>query len=97
LEDLAAVAIRESPEHAARLLGAGEALRGSMGAQLPPSHRKHCEETADEALRRLGRGAFERAWSAGRRLDVEKAVDLALALEVPSAAAAERENSATGG
>jgi predicted ATPase len=90
LEDLAAVAVRVSPERAARLLGAGEALRGSMGAQLPPSHRAHCEETADEALRRLGRAAFERAWSAGRRVDVEKAVHEALNLEVPASAAAER-------
>ena len=86
LEDLAAVAADESPERTARLLGAGEALRGSMGAQLPPAHRADCERAAEVARARLGREIYERARSAGRRLDVEKAVEEALALNLPAIA-----------
>jgi len=87
LEDLAAVVVGDAPERAVRLLGAGEALRGSMGAQLPPAHRADCERAGEAALGRLGREAFEHAWSAGRRLDAEKAVDEALTLVMPASAA----------
>jgi tetratricopeptide (TPR) repeat protein len=86
LEDLAAVAVGDSPERAVRLLGAGEALRGSMGAQLPPAHRTDCERAAEIALARLGREAFEQEWSAGRRMDAERAVEDALALTIPDRA-----------
>jgi hypothetical protein len=40
------------------------------------------------ALQRLGREAFDLAWSAGRRLDVEKAVEEALAFAMPASAGA---------
>lgn len=86
LEDLAAVAVGDSPERAVRLLGAGEALRGSMGAQLPPAHRADCERAAEIALARLGREAFEHAWSAGRRMDAQRAVEEALTLTMPDRA-----------
>jgi hypothetical protein len=55
-----------------------------MGAQLPPAHRADCERAAEAALARLGREAFDQAWSAGRRLDAEKAVDEALTLTMPA-------------
>ena len=84
LEDLAAVAAGDAPERAVRLLGAGEALRGAMGAQLPPAHRADCEHAAEIALARLGQETFDHAWSAGRRLGVESAVDEALMLTVPA-------------
>jgi hypothetical protein len=54
-----------------------------MSAQLPPAHRADSERAAETARGRLGAEAFQRAWSAGRRLDAETAVEEALTLTMP--------------
>ena len=59
----------------ARLLGAAERLRETMGLALwDPADHAH---TVDSLRRRLGEEAFEQAWAAGRELTEEEAVALA--------------------
>jgi predicted ATPase/class 3 adenylate cyclase len=63
---------------AARLLGAADALRTTMGTPVPASCRAAYE--ADVAAARAGMGevAFAAAWAAGQALPWEQAVDEAL-------------------
>ena len=81
LEALAAVAAaKREPQRAARLLGAGEALRQSIGAHLPPAHQADCERTAARARKQLGKTAFEAAGADGRRMEIQKIIEEALAV-----------------
>ncbi len=89
LEDLAAVSVpRGDPQRAARLLGAAEALRTSIGVELPPTHQAECKRIADAARKQLGKTAFERAWAVGRRMDAEQALEEALAPALPEPSSA---------
>lgn len=65
-------------EHAARLLGAGEAMIEAAGMSLNPGtaleHERHVERTR----RALGRAEYERAVRAGRELERDAAIEYAL-------------------
>src|SRR6185295_7077908 len=80
LETLAAVlAIQGDSRRAARLFGAGEALREAVGASVLPVYRADYDRGL-EALRGGLRSATLRAWwSEGRAMTVERAVSYALA------------------
>jgi non-specific serine/threonine protein kinase len=80
LEGLADVAAADDqPERAARLFGAAEALRGVLGAPLPPGDRARYDCCVAVTRAALGEEAFAAAWAAGRALSLNQAVDHALA------------------
>jgi hypothetical protein len=84
LEDVAGVALAQGdPIHAARLLGAAEGLRASIGARLLAFDRTRYERTVAAARAALEAAAFAAAWAAGRALPLEQA--LGQALEVADA------------
>jgi predicted ATPase/class 3 adenylate cyclase len=68
------------PEAAARVLGAAAALREARGAQLQPEHHALHDRAVSQARSELGEAAFAAAWTTGRTLALETAVDEALAL-----------------
>jgi predicted ATPase/DNA-binding SARP family transcriptional activator len=81
-EGLAAVlAFTGEAEPAARLLGAAEALRESVGVGLAPAERETHEATSTAVREALGDEQFNAAWGAGRELSLEEAIAFALAEE----------------
>jgi non-specific serine/threonine protein kinase len=85
LAGLAGVAVLdEEPEHGARLWGAAEALRQSIGARHAPAARATRERLMAAAREQLGDVAFDAEWAAGQALTIEQA--LALGLETTAGA-----------
>jgi predicted ATPase/DNA-binding SARP family transcriptional activator len=81
-EGLAAVlAFTGQADASARLLGAAEALRESLGVDLAPAERKTHEETADAVRGALGEEQFSAGWRLGRELALDEAIAYALAAE----------------
>lgn len=80
LERLAAVAATRG-EHlrAARLLGAGEAIRKSMGCPVPPDERPRYDEALDAIRSDLAPQAIEEAWKVGNAMKMEPAINEGLA------------------
>jgi predicted ATPase len=79
LEGLAAVASAQGElERAARLFGAAEALREALGTPLPPSEHAKYERQVAAARAGLSEGAFAAAWTEGRAMCIEKAINDAL-------------------
>jgi predicted ATPase/class 3 adenylate cyclase/Tfp pilus assembly protein PilF len=78
LEELGNVACaQEESTRAARLFGAAEALRATIGAPLPPSARRDYDRQL--AVLRTALGArTAAAWAEGRAMTVEQAVEYAL-------------------
>jgi DNA-binding CsgD family transcriptional regulator len=72
-------AARGELERAARLLGAGAALREAIGVRYGTHHLRGAQVLAD-AQARLDERAFAAAWQAGRALPVEQAVNEARAV-----------------
>jgi DNA-binding NarL/FixJ family response regulator len=86
LEGLASVlATQGELARAARLWGAAETLRGTMGTPLPPAYRVEYERSVAAARTQLGENAFAAAWIEGRAMTPEQA----LATRGPVAAPAE--------
>jgi tetratricopeptide (TPR) repeat protein len=82
LAGLAAVAIAESkPEWAARLLGAAEALRERIGVLIGPADRVLYEHQIGFARNSLSEEAFASAWTEGRAMTLEQAIEYALSVE----------------
>ena len=86
LEGLAGVALAQAqPDSAARLRGAAEAMRAAMG--LPPSSRNHPrpdhEDRPPTARSQVDEAAWEAAWSEGRAMTLEQAVEYALQPPTP--------------
>ena len=78
-EGLAAVlALTGQAVPAARLLGAAEALRESLGVQLAPAERETHEETATAVREALGEEQFSAEWRQGRELPLAEAIAYAL-------------------
>jgi non-specific serine/threonine protein kinase len=75
----------DRPDRAARLQGAAETLRETIG--LPVSPSEHIFYDADVAAARAGLGdaAFNAAWGEGRALSMEQAVAYALHQDSASA------------
>jgi predicted ATPase/DNA-binding SARP family transcriptional activator len=65
-------------ERAARLYGAAEGLRELVGYRLGAADAASFEDAARRASGSLGETAFESAWTEGRSLSVDEAVELAL-------------------
>jgi len=66
--------------HAARFLGAAAALRGRIGAPVPPADQQDYERTAAAVRSALGH-AFTPAWEVGQALPLDQVLDEALAIE----------------
>jgi len=81
LEELAYLIGRHgAPDVAARLLGAADAARQAMRAPLPP-YRRPAHDSALAALRsRLGEATYGRAWTDGRAMPLDRAIEYAQAL-----------------
>ena len=79
LEGLGTVAGRRGDDlRAARLWGASAAIREATGFALASAEQRFHDEVAPEVRERLGDDSFERAWDEGRRLPLERAIELAL-------------------
>jgi predicted ATPase/DNA-binding SARP family transcriptional activator len=78
-EGLAAVlAFTGRPGEAARLLGAAEALRESLGVGLAPAEQTTHDETVEAVRGALTEDRFEGAWRQGRELPLDDAIAYAL-------------------
>jgi hypothetical protein len=76
---LASVACAQGqPTRAAQLCGAAEGILASMGASLLPSDRQEYERTVADIKRTLCATDLASAWSVGRALSLEQAIDHAL-------------------
>ena len=78
---LAGVASEQArPDRAARLWGAAEALREAIGMNLSPFDRVHSryEEYLATARSLTDEGSWEAAWSRGRAMSPEEAIEYAL-------------------
>ncbi len=72
IESLAMIALMQDRwERGARLLGAADTLRGTIGAPLPPIDRDAYKRAAAPAHAALGEEAFAAAWAAGTALTLE--------------------------
>jgi predicted ATPase/DNA-binding CsgD family transcriptional regulator len=79
LEDLAGVASAQAlPERAARLLGASEALRRTIGSVFLSREQSDIDQDILITRARLGEPAFEAAFAAGQEMSLEQAVAFAL-------------------
>ncbi len=79
LDYLAAVAsVQGAHARVARLFGAGEALRGAVGASVLPFYRADYERGVDAARAGLDEQSFAEAWARGRAMTLEEAVGYAL-------------------
>jgi predicted ATPase/class 3 adenylate cyclase len=80
IEGLGSVAAaNEDVERAAKLWGAGEALRAAIGAEIDPNEQTIRAPLAAAAHRRLGTDLFAGHWRAGAAMTLEEAVGDALA------------------
>jgi predicted ATPase/class 3 adenylate cyclase len=79
LEAFARLAMADGqPEHAARLWGAAEALRETIGSPLPPNDRDAYDRNLAAVRKALDKKAFLTAWAEGRALTLEQAIQYAL-------------------
>jgi len=79
LVGLAAVAtMQEQFERAAVLFGAAEALRESIEVALPPFIRSDYDGLVTTVREKLPAAAFQSAWSRGRAMEQDQAIDYAL-------------------
>jgi predicted ATPase/class 3 adenylate cyclase len=79
LETLAFIAVHGARlEHAATLLGAAEALREYIHIDMLPNERAEYDAEVAALEEALDPAALSAAWRAGRQLDMDAAVDLAL-------------------
>jgi non-specific serine/threonine protein kinase len=87
LEGFAGLAgARGQGARAARLWGAVDALRTSIGAPLPPEPRPYYERSMAAARALLGEEAWEAAFAEGGAMSAEEATEHALSEEVAHAA-----------
>jgi predicted ATPase/DNA-binding CsgD family transcriptional regulator len=80
LEGLGSVAIAIEPAVAVTLFGAAGSLRGTLHAPLRPIDLDPHERDVAAARAALSAAQFEAAWSAGRTLNIDQAIERALAL-----------------
>ncbi|HUG15405.1 MAG TPA: tetratricopeptide repeat protein [Thermomicrobiales bacterium] len=73
LESLAAIS-RAQPEHAARLIGAAQALRARLSLPIAPADRDALDALLAGLEELLGQERFEQALSAGRALSLDEAI-----------------------
>jgi predicted ATPase/DNA-binding CsgD family transcriptional regulator len=91
LEELAGVAVaQQNPVWAARLLGAAEVLRDTLGTPVPPVERPLYERSVANTRAQLGEKAYVQALIEGRSMTPEQAV-AAQGLETLSTASATKQ------
>ena len=73
------VAKRNNWEAAVQLWAAADKLRDDIGSPLPPVERALREEQLNDARKAMSVDVFESAWSAGRQLELQRALDIAIA------------------
>lgn len=73
-----AAALGDQPERAARLWGAAERLRQSIGCRTAPAARAVYERAMAAARAELGEEAFAAVWAAGQALPLAQALAEAL-------------------
>ena len=79
LDGLAGVAAMQGESRrAVRLLGAGAALRETLGAAMPPAFRTTYDQIMGAARLPMDPPAFEQAWAEGQALTLEEAVAFAM-------------------
>ena len=83
LERLAWVREPEDPADAARLLGAAEGLRESIGVPLPPASRTDHARRLAALADTMGSAAFEAAWREGRAITAEEALARVAQVDAP--------------
>jgi predicted ATPase/transcriptional regulator with XRE-family HTH domain len=71
-------AIQEQPVYAARLFGAEEALRESLGMPLPPVDQEEYARHVAGVRDLLDESTFQREWAEGRSMTIEEAVRYAV-------------------
>ncbi|MBV9354339.1 MAG: tetratricopeptide repeat protein [Chloroflexi bacterium] len=78
LELVAELIAGHEPRRAATLLGAAERMRASLSLALPPVDRAEHQTALAELRRGLGQAGLDAAWSTGRALTVDQAIELAV-------------------
>jgi predicted ATPase/DNA-binding CsgD family transcriptional regulator/class 3 adenylate cyclase len=82
LEGLAGIATKRGDmERAAKIFGAAESLRETLGYPVSPADRPILERLIDETRSMMNKDEFTKAWSDGRNLEVdglEKVIEFAL-------------------
>jgi fermentation-respiration switch protein FrsA (DUF1100 family) len=73
---------RDDCGRAARLFGAGEALRDAVGASVLPFYRKDYECGVEAVRKGLGEAALRANWEEGRTMTLDEAIRCALAESV---------------
>jgi len=73
-----AFSARGDHQDAARLFGASERLRDEAHSTLPPLCRANYDRAVNAVRVQLGESAFQAAWTEGRALTQEQAIQLAL-------------------
>jgi predicted ATPase/DNA-binding CsgD family transcriptional regulator len=81
----AAVSMRGGQRRAALLFGAAEALREAVGAFVLPLYRAEYDRGVATARAGLDEAAFGAAWSEGRAMTSDEAIEYALKTEEPPA------------
>ena len=73
------IAVAQSrAQRAARLFGAAEAARESIGAQMTPAEREEYERRLSSLRRQLSEAEFTAGWAEGRGLSLDEAVAYAM-------------------
>jgi DNA-binding CsgD family transcriptional regulator/tetratricopeptide (TPR) repeat protein len=86
LEGFAGLAgARAQGARAARLWGAAEALRRTLGSPPTPEAQRYYERSMTTERDRLGEVAWEAVWAKGRAMSTEEAVEYALSEEIAPA------------
>jgi tetratricopeptide (TPR) repeat protein len=68
----------EQPQRVARLLGASQAVMERRGAFLQPHDKTEYDRSLAAVRAQLDEAAFEVAWTEGRKMSLEQAIDYAL-------------------
>jgi predicted ATPase/DNA-binding XRE family transcriptional regulator/Tfp pilus assembly protein PilF len=71
-------AATNDPRRAARLFGAGSALRAAFGSSQPPNDRQLNEQFIAIAREQLGSPGFDAAWAEGAAMSLEESIAHAL-------------------
>jgi DNA-binding CsgD family transcriptional regulator len=77
IEGLAALAADTNPEHAARLLGAADAIRQRHGEVRLRAYQAACDAALATAREALGQESFDSAYSEGKALSTAEAISYA--------------------
>ena len=91
LEELAGVALAQrNPMWAARLLGAAEVLRDTLGTPIPPVERPLYERSVADIRAQLGEKAYVQALKEGRNMTPEQALAAQGQERLPTASVAKQ-------